>query len=277
MSLLKVNNLGKSFGGNRAVDGVSFEVAAGELLALIGPNGAGKSTTFNMVNGQLRADSGSIQLDGKELIGRKPRDIWHMGVGRTFQIAETFASLTVVENVQMALISADSKLFSMWKPAAAHRRADALALLDQVGMAAQADRPCSELAYGDVKRVELAIAMANAPKLLLMDEPTAGMAPKERNELMALTKKLVTERGLAVLFTEHSMDVVFAYADRMIVLARGRLIAEGKPAEIRDHPKVQEVYFGSGKTFEKKPSPQPSPASGRGSTVLSPLPLAGEG
>ena len=119
-------------------------------------------------------------------------------------------------------------------------------------MAAQADRPCSELAYGDVKRVELAIAMANAPKLLLMDEPTAGMAPKERNELMALTKKLVTERGLAVLFTEHSMDVVFAYADRMIVLARGRLIAEGKPAEIRDHPKVQEVYFGTGKTFEKK-------------------------
>ena len=167
MALLKVNNLGKSFGGNRAVDGVSFEVAAGELLALIGPNGAGKSTTFNMVNGQLRADSGAIVLDGRELIGRKPRDIWHLGVGRTFQIAETFASLTVAENVQMALISADSKLFSMWKPAAAHRRADALALLDQV-----------------------------------------GMAPKERNELMALTKKLVTERGLAVLFTEHSMDAV---------------------------------------------------------------------
>jgi branched-chain amino acid transport system ATP-binding protein len=107
------------------------------------------------------------------------------------------------------------------------------------------------LAYGDVKRVELAIAMANEPQLLLMDEPTAGMAPRERNELMALTKKLVVERGLSVLFTEHSMDVVFAYADRIIVLARGRLIAEGTPAEIRDHPKVQEVYFGTGKTFEK--------------------------
>ncbi|HCN73580.1 MAG TPA: ABC transporter ATP-binding protein, partial [Pusillimonas sp.] len=118
-------------------------------------------------------------------------------------------------------------------------------------MAEQADRPGSELAYGDVKRVELAIAIANDPKLLLMDEPTAGMAPRERNELMALTKKLVTERDMAVLFTEHSMDVVFAYADRMIVLARGRLIAEGKPSEIRDHPKVQEVYFGTGKTFEK--------------------------
>ncbi len=251
MSLLKVSGLGKSFGGVRAVDGVNFELAPGELLALIGPNGAGKSTTFNMVNGQLRADAGSILLDGHELIGKTPREIWRLGVSRTFQIVETFASLTVVENVQMALLSADRKLFSMWRRAADHKRERALDLLDQVGMKAQADRPCSVLAYGDVKRVELAIAMANDPKLLLMDEPTAGMAPKERNNLMALTKQLVIDRGMAVLFTEHSMDVVFAYADRMIVLARGRLIAEGKPLDIRDDPKVQEVYFGSGKTFEK--------------------------
>ena len=251
MSLLKVENLGKSFGGVKAVDGVSFELAAGELLALIGPNGAGKSTTFNMVNGQLHADRGSITLDGVPLVGLPPRDIWRLGVGRTFQIAATFASLTVVENVQMALMSMDRRTFSFWQPAAKYRRSDALDLLDMVGMADQADRPCSVLAYGDVKRVELAIAMANAPKLLLMDEPTAGMAPKERNALMALTKRLVVERGIAVLFTEHSMDVVFAYADRMIVLARGRLIAEGAPDVIRDHPKVQEVYCGSGKTFEK--------------------------
>jgi branched-chain amino acid transport system ATP-binding protein len=251
MSLLKVSDLGKSFGGVKAVDGISFEVAPGELLALIGPNGAGKSTTFNMVNGQLRADAGSIMLDGHELIGLRPREIWHLGVGRTFQIAATFSSLSAVENVQMALLSADNRLYAMWRPAARHRRDEAIALLDQVGMASQADRPCSVLAYGDVKRVELAIAMANRPKLLLMDEPTAGMAPKERNDLMALTKRLVVERNMAVLFTEHSMDVVFAYADRMAVLARGRMIAEGAPAEIRDHPKVQEVYFGSGKTFEK--------------------------
>ncbi len=250
--MLEVSGLGKSFGGNRAVDGVSFEVAAGELLALIGPNGAGKSTTFNMVGGQLRADSGSIRLDGRELIGRKPRDIWHLGVGRTFQIAETFASLTVVENVQMALLSLDARLYSLWRRAADHKREQALALLAQVGMQAQADRPCSVLAYGDVKRVELAIALANAPRLLLMDEPTAGMAPQERNALMALTRRLVVERGIAVLFTEHSMDVVFAHADRIIVLARGRLIASGAPAEIRDDPKVQQVYFGSGRTFEKK-------------------------
>ena len=232
MTHLQVQDLGKHFGGVRAVDGVSFDVNAGELLALIGPNGAGKSTTFNMVNGQLRADAGSIQLDGVELIGRTPRDIWHRGVGRTFQIAETFASLTVVENVQMALLSADARLYAMWRRAAAYRRADALALLEQVGMAAQADRPCSVLAYGDVKRVELAIALANAPRLLLMDEPTAGMGPGERNDLMALTKRLVTERGLAVLFTEHSMDVVFAFADRMIVLARGRLIAQDRKSVV---------------------------------------------
>ncbi len=252
MSLLTVSGLGKSFGGIRAVDGIDFELKAGELLALIGPNGAGKSTTFNMVNGQLRADRGSIRLDGVELVGLKPRQIWRLGVGRTFQIAATFASLTVVENVQMALISADRRLYSFWRPAREHKRDEALELLKKVGMAAQADRPCSVLAYGDVKRVELAIAMANAPKLLLMDEPTAGMAPAERNDLMALTKDLVVERNMGVLFTEHSMDVVFAYADRMVVLARGRLIAQGAPSEIRDDPKVQEVYFGSGKTFEKK-------------------------
>ena len=250
MTLLQVRGLGKSFGGVRAVDGIDFDLAAGDLLALIGPNGAGKSTTFNMVNGQLRPDGGSIQLAGRELVGLKPRQIWRMGVSRTFQIAETFSSLTVVENVQMALLSADAKLFSLWKPAAAHRRDDALRLLAQVGMAEQVGRQCAELAYGDLKRVDLALALAGRPRLLLMDEPTAGMAPRERNELMALTKRLVVERGMAVLFTEHSMDVVFAYADRMIVLARGRLIAQGKPADIRDHPKVQEVYFGTGKTFE---------------------------
>jgi len=251
MSLLQVRNISKSFGGVQAVAGISFDVAAGELLALIGPNGAGKSTTFNMVGGQLAASSGSVKLDGHELVGMRPRAIWRLGVGRTFQIAATFASLTVVENVQMALLSHRRRVYSWFSRAAGEYRSEAMELLAQVGMAAQADRPCSELAYGDVKRVELAMGLANDPKLLLMDEPTAGMAPQERNDLMALTKRLVVDRGMAVLFTEHSMDVVFAYADRMIVLARGKLIAEGSAHEIRNHPKVQEVYFGSGKTFEK--------------------------
>ena len=251
MSLLEVRNLSKRFGGNQAVDQVNFDIQQGELLALIGPNGAGKTTTFNMVGGQLPASSGSVKLMGKELAGMAPRKIAQMGVGRTFQIAATFASLTVVENVQMALLSHEKKIYSFFSSAAKQYCDRALALLAQVGMAEQAERPCSELAYGDVKRVELAMGLANDPKLLLMDEPTAGMAPKERNDLMALTKRLVIERNMAVLFTEHSMDVVFAYADRMLVLARGQIIAEGGAEDIRNHPKVQEVYFGTGKTFEK--------------------------
>ena len=251
MSLLEVRDLNKSFGGVKAVNGINFDLAAGELLALIGPNGAGKATTFTMVGGQLPPSSGSITLDGQELTGMRPRDIWRLGVGRTFQIAATFASLTVAENIQMALLSHHRRIFSLWSQAGRQYRGQALDLLEQVGMRDQADRPCSELAYGDVKRVELAMGLANDPKLLLMDEPTAGMAPKERNELMALTKRLVVDRRMAVLFTEHSMDVVFAYADRMIVLARGSLIAQGSAQDIRNHPKVQEVYFGTGKTFEK--------------------------
>jgi branched-chain amino acid transport system ATP-binding protein len=252
MSLLSVKNLKKSYGGVAAVADVSFDLPAGQLLALIGPNGAGKTTCFNMVNGQLRPDAGSIRFDGHELSTMAPRAIWRLGVGRTFQIAETFGSMTVVENVQMALLSREKKIFHLWRPAASHYRDEAMDLLSQVGMEAQAGRPCSVLAYGDVKRVELAIALANRPRLLLMDEPTAGMAPQERNALMALTRKLVVERNIAVLFTEHSMDVVFAFADRIIVLARGQLIAEGDGETIRNHPRVQEVYFGSGSTFARK-------------------------
>ena len=252
MSLLKVSGLGKHFGGVKAVDGIDFSLESGELLALIGPNGAGKSTTFNMVNGQLRADNGSIALNGQELVGLKPREIWRKGVGRTFQIAQVFLSFSVIENVQIALHSSDQRTLNFWNNAKNYRRDQAMSLLELVGMVSQADRPCHQLAYGDIKRVELAIAMANKPQLLLMDEPTAGMAPKERNELMTLTKKLVIDTKMAVLFTEHSMDVVFAHSDRIIVLARGRLIAQGSPAQIRAHPQVQEVYFGSGKTFEKK-------------------------
>ncbi len=250
MSDLSIRHLSKSFGGVRAVNDVSFEIRRGEFLALIGPNGAGKSTCFNMINGQLPPDAGEIWFEGNKLNGRKPRDIWRLGIGRTFQVAATFNSMTVVENVQMALLSHADQIYRLWQPARALHRERALELLAQVGMQDAADRPSRELAYGDVKRVELAIALANDPRLLLMDEPTAGMAPKERNDLIALVKRLVIERGISVLFTEHSMDVVFAFADRIIVLARGKLIADGDAKSIRDNPQVQEVYFGTGKTFK---------------------------
>jgi branched-chain amino acid transport system ATP-binding protein len=249
MSVLSVRSLRKSFGGVKAVDGVSFDVAEREFLALIGPNGAGKSTCFNMINGQLPPDDGDILFSGHSIVGLKPRAIWKRGVGRTFQVAATFGSMTVIENVQMALMSHAGELYRFGKATSHYHRERALDLLAQVGMREAAERACRELAYGDVKRVELAIALANEPKLLLMDEPTAGMAPRERNDLIALTKRLVTEQRISVLFTEHSMDVVFAYADRIIVLARGMLIADGDAAAIRDNPVVQEVYLGTGRLY----------------------------
>ncbi|GGC56675.1 ABC transporter ATP-binding protein [Chelatococcus reniformis] len=259
MTTLKIRHLTKLFGGVRAVDDVSFSVRSGEFLALIGPNGAGKSTCFNMINGQLAPNAGDIRFSGRSIVGLPPRAIFRMGVGRTFQIAATFASMTVLENVQMGLISHAAQLFGLWRPARVLHREPAIELLRQVGMADAADRACRELAYGDVKRVELAIALANAPRLLLMDEPTAGMAPRERNDLIALVKQLVVERNMAVLFTEHSMDVVFAHADRVIVLARGKLIADGAVAAIRDDPQVQEVYFGTGKTFSRRTAGHQAP------------------
>ena len=244
-AVLAVEQLAKSFGGVHAVRGVSFEVAGGELLALIGPNGAGKTTCFNMLNGQLPADGGSVRFEAREILGLQPREVWRRGVGRTFQITATFASMTVRENVQMALLAHHRRLREWWRPAAQLYRDEADRLLARVGMTEQAERACSVLAYGDLKRVELAVALANEPRLLLMDEPTAGMAPKERIALMALTAEIVRERRIAVLFTEHDMDVVFAHADRIIVLNRGRLIAAGRPAEVRASAEVQQVYLGS--------------------------------
>ncbi|HEX4409098.1 MAG TPA: ABC transporter ATP-binding protein [Xanthobacteraceae bacterium] len=257
MSELAISRLSKAFGGVHAVRDVSFSIGRGEFLAMIGPNGAGKSTCFNMINGHLRPDAGEIKFGGRNIAGLSPRYIWKLGVGRTFQVAATFGSMTVVENVQIALISHAGETYRLWKPAAQRHKERALALLDQVGMKAAADRPSRELAYGDVKRVELAIALANDPHLLLMDEPAAGMAPRERNELIALVKRLVLERGISVLFTEHSMDVVFAHADRIIVLSRGRLIADGDAKSIRDNVTVREVYFGTGKTFADKTFAKP--------------------
>ena len=245
---LEVVGLEKRFGGVHAVQGVSFTLQPGEMLALIGPNGAGKSTCFNMLNGQLRPDAGRVLLAGQEITGTLPRQVFRLGVGRTFQITATFGSMTVRENVQMALLSHRRALHRWWQPLRGQAAVEAEALLARLDMADQADRACGVLAYGDLKRVELAIALANEPTLLLMDEPTAGMAPAERIALMALTASIARERHIAVLFTEHDMDVVFGHADRILVLDRGRLIAAGAPAAVRADPRVREVYLGSGIT-----------------------------
>lgn len=242
--LLEARGLAKRFGGVAAVDGVDLAVAAGEVVALIGPNGAGKSTLFNMLMGQLRPDGGRVLVGGRDVTGWPPRRVWRLGVGRTFQVAQTLASFTAAENVQAALLSHHGHLLSLLPRAAALHRGEALDLLGRVGMEARADEPCSLLAYGDVKRLELAVALANGPRLLLMDEPTAGMAPDERGALMRLVAGLAREGSMGVLFTEHDVDVVFGHADRVLVMSRGRLIAEGQPAAIRADPEVQAVYLG---------------------------------
>lgn len=243
--ILIVQDLVKSFGGFKAVEGVGFAVNAGELLALIGPNGAGKTTTFNMINGQLRPDSGRVKLDGRDVTGLAPRLLWREGVGRTFQITATFPSMTVVENILVAILSRERAMGMLTTPVE-ERRAEAQGLLDEVDMGAAAEMQCSVLAYGDLKRVELAMALVNNPRLLLMDEPTAGMAPRERGALMRLAAERARERGAAVLFTEHDMDVVFGHADRIVVMNRGLMIAEGPPDVVRADPLVRDVYLGHG-------------------------------
>lgn len=251
-TLLSVEGLTKSYGGVHAVRGVSFALAAGEILALIGPNGAGKSTCFDMLNGQITPDAGRIRLLGEDTSGKAPRAIWRLGVGRTFQITATFPTMTVRENVQVALVSHGRHLFNFWAATQNFATAEAGGLLELVGMGGYADRPCGELAYGDLKRLELAIALANQPKLLLMDEPTAGMAPRERIELMRLTARIARERSIGVLFTEHDMDVVFEHADRILVLNRGTLIAQGSPAEVRANSHVQAIYLGEGLVYDAR-------------------------
>ncbi len=240
----EVRGLRKAFGGVRAVDGVDLALPRGEIRALIGPNGAGKTTLFNMLAGQLRPDAGEVRLDGERLTGLPPHGVWRRGVSRTFQITATFASLTVLENVQVALLSRARRAFVMHRPAAAEEAEAARQGLERVGLAGQADRPAAALAYGDQKKLELAVALANDPTVLLLDEPTAGMAPADRGALMALVARLARERALTVLFTEHDMDAVFAVAERITVLHQGRVIASGIPSEVRSDPEVQRVYLG---------------------------------
>ena len=248
-SVLAVDKLCKSFGGVKAVVDVSFELQRGEVLALIGPNGAGKTTCFNLLNGQLKCDSGTVMLRGENITGRHPRDIWRLGVGRTFQITATYSSMTVIENVQMALMSHHRKTLSLFRKARQQHVDEAPTLLELVGMADQAQRSAGILAYGDLKRLELAIALAHQPVLLLMDEPTAGMAPAERIALMQLTADIARDRSVSVLFTEHDMDVVFNHADRIMVLNRGELIAQGSAQQVRSNEQVMEVYLGGGTMF----------------------------
>lgn len=250
MSLLVVEGLAKAFGGVRAVAGIDFTVRQGEMVAIIGPNGAGKTTCFNLLGGQMRPDAGRVLFAGSNVTGRPPPALARAGIGRTFQVAQVFRSMTARENVQVALAAHRRRLLSLLRSLAASDTAEADRLLDAVGLATGADQPVTALPYADLKRLELAMALAGEPILMLMDEPTAGVAASERQALMQLIRGLVAARDLSVLFTEHDMDVVFGHADRVIVMHEGLLLAEGTPEHIRRHPEVREVYLGAGRDAE---------------------------
>jgi branched-chain amino acid transport system ATP-binding protein len=242
--LLVVDALSKSFGGVKALQGLSFAVAAGEVVAMIGPNGAGKTTCFNLIHGELAADAGDVRFDGASLLGRPTHAIARRGVGRTFQVAATFASMTVRESVALALAAHDGRGSAALPPLLDADAPRCDALLERLRIDDIAERHCASLAYGDAKRLELALALAGEPRLLLMDEPTAGMTPRSRRDLMQLATGLAERDNVAVLFTEHDMDIVFEFAQRVIVLDRGEMIAHGPPAAIRADAHVQAVYLG---------------------------------
>ncbi len=241
--VLAVRDLARSFDGVEALRGVSFDVAAGERVALIGPNGAGKTTCFNLINGQLAPDRGEVLLFGRRIDTLPPRAIAALRVGRTFQVAATFASMTVRENASVALLARAGRDASLAGSVDSVAR-EARDLLARTGLTDLADAHCASLAYGDAKRVELALALASRPRLLLMDEPTAGAGAAAREAVMRIVAHVARTEATAVLFTEHDMDVVFAHADRVIVLDRGAIIAAGPPAAVRADARVQAAYLG---------------------------------
>lgn len=242
--ILRAVGLYKHFAGVHAADGVHIDVEAGQFHAIIGPNGAGKSTLFNMITGFITPDRGQILFDGRDITGRAPYRLFHMGISRTFQITNILGDLTVLENVQAAVLSKHRRTLDIFGRVATAYIDECRELLALVGLPNLEHRPAAVLSHGDKKRLELAVALANRPRLLLLDEPTAGMAAQERVDSIRTVHRIARQLGLTVVFTEHDMQVVFAVADVITVLHQGRILAEGAPARIRDDPEVQKIYLG---------------------------------
>ncbi len=244
MMMLEVENATKIFGGFTAVNKVNLSVAEGETHAIIGPNGAGKTTLFNVVSGLITPETGSVTFRGEKLNKMMPHDIVNVGMARSFQRVNIFPRKTVFENVQVALLVHERLHFNPFRQATKLFREEGLELLALVNLEEEADRRAGDLAYGRQKQLELAIALAANPKLLLLDEPTAGMSISETKASIVLINEIVEKRHLTLLFTEHDMNVVFEIADRISVLHHGEIIATGLPDEVRDNEEVKRIYLG---------------------------------
>jgi branched-chain amino acid transport system ATP-binding protein len=242
--MLEVRELRKAFAGFVAVDGVSLTVETRQIAAVIGPNGAGKSTFFNLITGHLLPDSGTVVLDGRDITGTPPHRICRMGIGRSFQRTNIFPKLSVFENLQAAFIAHRGRGRDFWSRSERFYREDTAELLDAIGLGHEAMTVAGTLSYGNQKQLELGIALASEPKILLLDEPTAGMSASETHDTIRLLDRIAGERELTLLFTEHDMEVVFGIAQKIAVLYQGRLLAEGTPAEVRRDPEVKRVYLG---------------------------------
>ncbi|HEY8580500.1 MAG TPA: ABC transporter ATP-binding protein [Beijerinckiaceae bacterium] len=242
---LDVRGVSKRFQGFTAVDQVSFSIARGERRALIGPNGAGKTTLFNLVSGRLTPDGGDVVYEGRSVLALAPSAVCRLGIARTFQITSVFPRLTALENVQTSLFARNRRSHWLFRGAARVDREEAMERLAEVGVAPLAHRPAGSLSYGDQKRLELAMVMALKPRLLLLDEPTAGVDVNTRRALVELINDLCRREGLSLLFCEHDMDAVFAIADRITVLHQGRILTEGAPGEVQANPQVRSIYLGA--------------------------------
>ena len=243
---LAVRNLTKRFGGVAAIDDVTLEFPAGSLSAVIGPNGAGKSTFFNLISGAITPDGGEVLVDGENITGRGQAWIVRRGLGRAFQVAQFFPTMTVRENL-MAAVAAHrgqwGNLARRFPPPGARARAGEIAAM--LGLVESADRVAATLSHGDQKLLDIALALALAPKILLLDEPTAGMGPEERARMIDRVQHLWAEQKLTLVFIEHDMEIVFRIAERVAVLCYGRLLAVGTPAAIRADPAVIAAYLGT--------------------------------
>jgi branched-chain amino acid transport system ATP-binding protein len=246
--MLEVSGISKSFGGFRAVSSVNLSVDTKQIAAVIGPNGAGKSTLFNLITGHLKPDAGCVRLDGRDITGAPPHRICRMGIGRSFQRTNIFPQLTVFENLQAAFLVHHGYGRNFWTRADGLYRGKTATLLASIGLVGQEKTVAGTLSYGNQKQLELGLALASGPTLLLLDEPTAGMSAGETHETIRLLERIAAEHGLTLLFTEHDMEVVFSIAQKIAVLHQGRIIAEGRPDEVRADAEVRRIYLGHGLT-----------------------------